>query len=279
MYGGLFGDLPAAKNDEQNGKPKEDQSSSLSNAPGNTDAKDGEPDKKRPAVVEASSSLVQNLGVAGTAVAFVPTHIGRKRNAVAKKKPAPVSFKPVSAILAATTTIKEASWDGQIQVNSETTDNVAKISQPQPSALSLSSSTQETPLPVNSELWSSTTAIEATPEEPDEIRLLHENVTDPYDPYVPNDLLQYWERKAAERERVEMEREAQETLERQRAMQQQIEAERTQMLLAGNALGAADSILQGRGRGRGMSNLPAWLVKQKQEEEAKHRKDDTRSGP
>jgi hypothetical protein len=250
MYGGLFGDLPAAKNEEKNGKPKaeEDPSSNI-----NTDKKDD--DKKRPATVEASSSLVQNLGVAGTAVAFVPTHIGRKRNAVAKKKPAPVSIKPVSAIST------PADNDISAQANLETADIVATISHPQ---LPLSSSSQQAPLAVHSEAPSSTAMAQ---EEPEEIRRLHENVTDPYDPYVPNDLLQYWERKAAERERIEMEREAQETLERQRAMQQQIEAERTKMLLAGNAVGAADS-MGGRGRGRGVSNLPAWLVKQKQGKEA-----------
>jgi hypothetical protein len=288
MYGGLFGDLPAAKNDDKNGKEEQEDLSLSPRArvssnggsttidagvnSNNTKNDTGEPayqPKKRSGVVveaSSSSSLVQKLGVAGTAVAFVPTHIGRKRNsnnAVTKtKKPAaPVSLKPpvVSSIPGPKiqATHLELPKDTVATKISQETTTTPSWSSVVPAAKQVTATTIPTPVEA-----------QVTAEESDEIRRLHEDVTDPYDPFVPNDLLQYWDRKAAERDRMELEREAQETLERQRAMQQQMELERTQMILAGNALGAADSILQGsRGRGRGVSNLPAWLVKQQQQQQ------------
>jgi len=103
------------------------------------------------------------------------------------------------------------------------------------------------------------------------------DVQDPYDPYVPNDLLQYWERKKLERERQEQEREIQETLQRQEALRRRLEEERQEVLSLLPTSKEPTALLQletlggmgrGRGRGRGVSNLPAWLVeKQRQESE------------
>ena len=49
----------------------------------------------------------------------------------------------------------------------------------------------------------------------DEVPDLDE-ITDPYDPYVPNDLLQYWDRQALAKERAALERETKEALEKRR---------------------------------------------------------------
>ena len=101
------------------------------------------------------------------------------------------------------------------------------------------------------------------------MRELHASVVDIYDPHVPNDLLAFWDAKAMERERLELEREAKETLQRQERLRLQLEQERANLEKSGNL----DRLVQHReqtsmGRGRGVSNLPAWLVeKQKQEKQ------------
>ncbi|CAB9510821.1 RNA binding motif protein 17 [Seminavis robusta] len=238
MYGGLFGDLPAAKNKKETDEDKDSTVVAVKKAEAPATAVSDPNHKKK----DAPKSVAQDIGAAGTAVAFVPTHIGRKRIApvVIKKKVAPSSLRPA---------VVDSSRDGH-KVEPLQPSHQQEVSQPHHSGVHV-----------------------VVAQEPEEIRRLHENVTDPYDPYVPNDLLQYWERKAAERERQEMEREAMETMERQRAMQQQIDAERKEMLASGNtsAMVQQQQQLMGRGRGRGgVSNLPAWLVK-KQEEESKRK--------
>ena len=98
-----------------------------------------------------------------------------------------------------------------------------------------------------------------------------EEILDPYDPYVPNDLLQYWERQALVQERLELERETREALEKQQALRRKLEQEREEL----QRKGEYDKIIQqqqqeqvamGRGRGRGVSNLPAWLVEKQRKE-------------
>jgi arylsulfatase A-like enzyme len=113
---------------------------------------------------------------------------------------------------------------------------------------------------------------------------LHESVTDPYDPLVPNDLQQYLEVQAAQRHQEELERQRREALEQQErirrheilatARHHQHEhadekfdqgrgdnADRRYELRQQQQEGAAAS--RGRGRG-GISNLPAWMQKQRE---------------
>lgn len=96
-------------------------------------------------------------------------------------------------------------------------------------------------------------------------------ITDPYDPYVPNDLLQYWDRQALVREQRQMEEETLKALEQQQIIREQLEQER-QALLQQQQQGdisqlAAAAGGMGRGRGRGLSNLPAWLVAKQQQQQ------------
>ena len=112
-------------------------------------------------------------------------------------------------------------------------------------------------------------------------------INDPYDPFVPNDLLEYWETLAAKKHREKLERDTREALERQKAMRKQLD------LLSGsnntntnhsrdkneidigndmNGDGVTGSVHLippiGRGRGRGgLSNLPAWLVEKQRKEQ------------
>ena len=95
--------------------------------------------------------------------------------------------------------------------------------------------------------------------EADRQRLRQQAMDDPYDPMVPNDLLEYWERKAVAAERERLEREKLEQLQQQDALRRQLDIERRALEQEGNAEKLAANERQ-RGRGRGVSNLPAWLV-------------------
>jgi hypothetical protein len=119
-------------------------------------------------------------------------------------------------------------------------------------------------------------------EEPESLRRLHEKATekDPYDPMFPNDLLLYWESKAFEKERKRLEMEHRESVKQQERLRQQLEKERQDLANSGNMARLAQHeqdveqqqrerqrVMSG-GRGRGLSNLPAWLV-EKQRQEAR----------
>merc|ERR1712238_481401 len=59
-------------------------------------------------------------------------------------------------------------------------------------------------------------------------------IIDPYDPFVPNDLLEYWEKKAITKQREELERDTKEALERQKSIRQKIDGERLELQKSGN---------------------------------------------
>ena len=75
---------------------------------------------------------------------------------------------------------------------------------------------------------------------------------DPYDPFVPNDLLEYWERQAVQR-----------ALEEQQQVRRELEEKRRQL---GAQTTNPVNRMMARGRGRGVSNMPAWLVEKQRKE-------------
>ena len=123
-------------------------------------------------------------------------------------------------------------------------------------------------------------------------------INDPYDPFVPNDLLEYWEKQAATKQRERLERQTREAFERQKSIRKKIEDERSELQKSGDyttliarereriyqqenhhdmnanynnsmTIGTGVGIPglgRGRGRGRGLSNLPAWLVEKQRKE-------------
>jgi hypothetical protein len=116
-------------------------------------------------------------------------------------------------------------------------------------------------------------------EEEEEMMVAADEVTDPYDPYVPNDLLQYWDRQALAKERAALEKDTRAALESQRLLRLQLEQEREELQRKGdyqklqqhqqqhqqqNQQGSGRG--RGQGRGRGVSNLPAWLVEKQRKE-------------
>jgi len=292
MYGGLFGDLPAAKNEPSSSEPRQDDgkndttSSTAAAASAKSHGHDdraqtqtatGVPKRQEPKAVK-SSSVLQSLGAAGTSMAFVPSHLKRKRPAVAAAAPK----KTISGFVKSTTTTTTSTTNTSTTTAAPKTDLalwkeevhfVADL--PTQDATTTTDSNN-----INKSDYSSTTAVE-----PDALRTLHENVTDHYDPLVPNDLLQYWERQAAIQERRELEQEAQRALQNQEAMRQQIlqatatgqqsqqQQEESQIKTANTEKEEEENqkliqqrLMAGRGRGRGVSNLPKWLVDKQQKE-------------
>lgn len=80
-------------------------------------------------------------------------------------------------------------------------------------------------------------------------RMQQDAENDPYDPMVPNDLLEYWEWRKTEQSLAEQR-------ERLQAIEQQ---QQTKEAFVDTA------VSRGRGRG-GVSNLPAWMVQQQREQ-------------
>mmetsp|Transcript_47978 Transcript_47978/g.144973 ORF Transcript_47978/g.144973 Transcript_47978/m.144973 type:complete len:455 (-) Transcript_47978:173-1537(-) len=324
MFGGsgLFGDLPTAKN-ERRPKPvdaaadtdaqrgdrdnptKEDVGDKLSQAPGPSFAPSAPVGEKKKPV-----SLVGALGVAGTTMAFVPAALrARKRQAQHPQAQRPVvnrtlsagsdfSAKRVKVETSGSSPLESSSVEvvnsdasrvadreGPVDVHAAAPANITKLSDPD-----LDQPTEE--LGTSKEkmlLMTGGGSKDEERQESESLRHLHESVTDPYDPLVPNDYLAYRERKKAEVVREEMERKALEQIELQRKMRERIEEERRKAEATGDVDKIVESRLgpqgggmgvaatessglergRGRGRGRGMANLPAWLVKKQQEEKEK----------
>ena len=249
MYGGLFGDLPSTKkslaSDKETTGDKSDAKESQTQQEDTTkqDA-DSIASKKR------AVSVVGNLGNAGTTMAFVPAALrNRKRvNSAAPPTEAPVKIPPAAA---PSPSLGPSSLQVVVEQSNAKTTTLDE--------------------PIVSHIHSNDTFTDPAVEQEEEseaMRLLHASVVDVYDPHEPNDLLAYWDRKAMERERLALEREAKETLQRQERLRQQLEHERKSLQKSGNMQGILDQAAmgRGRGRGRGVSNLPAWLVQQQKNE-------------
>ncbi|GAX12602.1 hypothetical protein FisN_13Lh062 [Fistulifera solaris] len=90
----------------------------------------------------------------------------------------------------------------------------------------------------------------------------HTHRSDRYDPFLPNDLLEYWERKAVEEMwRAQAQAEQQLLLNREQAEQLRGKQEEEMRL------NKSEQLPRGRGRG-GLSNLPAWMVEQQRRQDA-----------
>lgn len=249
MYGGLFGDLPSAKKGEKDGSKEGESVVQVPKVAKNICSNES---KKQ------VSSVLSGLGNAGTSMAFVPTALRPRKRA-----------KPCASI------IKVKISQSKV-VQKQATPSVISTQPQDASEPGLTSEVKvktEKSAPINENI----NTIESSNEEPiprsleekKEIQELHNSVTDTYDPFLPNDLLAYWEQKKVEEERLKLEKEARETLERQRLLRQQLEMERQKI----EESGSINAIIEHRtkttlsmGRGRGVNNLPAWLLRKQKEE-------------
>jgi hypothetical protein len=253
MYGGLFGDLPPTKKEaKESKKPSDGSKAACAPVVATT---------KKAANSSTAFSIVRNVGVSGTAVAFVPT-AARRRNA---KRPTASNLKTVAASKHPAVPPTAAYVSSVLPTE---TNNYRSYTPLQEVIKTKEESLKEAPAvekTVTESMFDESTLEESrnsshehNPNEnhhrsQDEQRCrLEESLQkqveeDPYDPFVPNDLLEYWEHQAAKR-----------AWEGQQERRRKIEQELQQ-------LEPIQQPSRGRGRG-GVSNLPAWLVERQRQE-------------
>lgn len=244
MYGGLFGDLPSAKG---GGNEDNDTKRTGDSVPQSGQVNDSVQQLPTQRNKNNQSSVLLGLGSKGTAMSFMPVALRqRKRPPPSKQAPAPVKPLPLPSL------IKQEPVKPIVPVAEGVHGETAAIEE------------EDTFIP--SSIQPSIPSLEGESEE----RLqMHANVLDPYDPHFPNDLQAYWDRKAAEKHRVKLEKEARDILERQQRLRDELDQERREIEKKGNIQEIIQHRVQtgmGRGRGRGVSNLPAWVVNQHKEE-------------
>jgi hypothetical protein len=260
MYGGLFGDLPAAKNasKEDDAVATAGDRSAAATAPKPLDDSNEIISKDSKEPPKSELSVVKNIGAAGTSIAFVPTAaLNRRRNnkRSAPAAPSSTSFvqppqrqeQPLSSQTEVSTSLLATGWSVHVDETKPNADQAGNAS-----------SADTIPASVGAH------EVKHTDERLDLQKQISE---DPYDPMIPNDLLQYWENKALAVERERLERETRDTLEQQQHLRQQLEREREELQKSGNV----DRLVEhhtkrSMGRGRGLSNLPAWLVEKQRKE-------------
>lgn len=269
MYGGLFGDLPPTKEQQQ-----QQQKSGETTHTAIPRKKEIGADEIVAKQKKEPSSVVRQLGTSGTAVAFIPA-AARRRNL---KRPAVSSStsecsntkdsRPSAHLVVDTqkenpqnpqqfvsTTFQVSTWvpcppeiikQQQQQKQDEETYRTMPVA---PTTVPLGATHTKRNDDDDGEV-ATATHLSSTE---------HTHRSDRYDPFLPNDLLEYWERKAVEetwraQEAEHMRRRMQETAEQIRHAQ---ETEHMRQLSSDPP----------RGRGRGLSNLPAWMVEHQRRQE------------
>jgi hypothetical protein len=85
------------------------------------------------------------------------------------------------------------------------------------------------------------------------------DVDDVYDPFRPNDYLQYCDERAELKRQKRIERDNKRILSEREQDRVRVERERVEAMQRGDLL-QVEASLGGRGRGRGLSNLPSWMT-------------------
>ena len=293
--GGLFGDLPAAKNDSSKAtnsaaddSKKTTTASNAATTTGATATNDAAPAGKKPAALPSLLIPTQQQKKKKTVMAFLPAALKRKRppqpgtKVVAASASAPP---PVSAPLKSQADCSETKPNAK-EVTQKTeissTVGVIDIHGQQQQQRSVET---ETPLSPKQQTAESATAkrtdqLDAVPfshmEAPRPVASIPEK--DLYDPAVPNDLLQYWERARAARERQRLQQERADQLRQQEALRQAAKREREALASQGQYEALAQRHFQA-GRGRGVSNVPAWMLKQQQRDPGEPKAADDNGDP
>ena len=260
----LFGNLPSVKNPK---KRSSDQTASSCQLP------DQEPCQNDAATINQSGantekkksrsstgvfSLVNTIGTVGTTRGFLPSALLRK--ASVPTEPVGVHAASKQKSLAGNSAISTTNIEESTILLQKASENlIAKQDKQEISTLETRSHEQE-----------------EGGGESEELRLLHESVTDPYDPFCPNDYLEFCEEKRREIERKELEKATREALQQQQIIREQIVEERRKMIEIGDYQSVVSSVRNREnnsisdpehiGRGRGVRNLPAWLVNKQQQD-------------
>lgn len=271
--------LVSAKSDEETQvsakNNNEEQSSSTSSGK-------KQPSDKHPTT---SSTLVNSIGTAGTMMAFVPHAIRNKKRKSGAGSHTRTMAKQDSAISQISSSII-----AQLVVDSNFNNNDVIRKSPSEIIVHMKSDTPSVGCSENGNIRDDYNNNDRNNDiddddddephldnEPEAMRLLHASVTQPYDPYCPNDYLAYRERKKLEQIRKDMQASALQRLEQQEMLRKKVEDERKKLLESGEfskivekSRGDREGVAVGRGkgngRGRGVTNLPAWLVKKQDEQ-------------
>ncbi len=270
MYGGLFGDLPPTKEQQQQKQQKGGKvNETLANAAPleGCDSNKSEIDAKEVADFSKQKkeppSVVRHLGTSGSAVAFIPAAARRKN----LKRPAVPSTSNTKStkesrstaavasslpeVATASTEIAKRQQDSEVVPVLQKTESKLTASMPQHA--------RETQKNDDNRYEESKETYSATIFSTEQ----HTHRSDRYDPFLPNDLLEYWERKAVE-ESWHAQTQAEQQL--RRCNREQAEQLRRQQE---DEMGQRKPEEPSRGRGRGgLSNLPAWMVEQQRRQDA-----------
>jgi len=84
--------------------------------------------------------------------------------------------------------------------------------------------------------------------------------TNPYDPCKPNDYLQWCEERLEQKRARQLEEENKVVLQAMEKARRELEEERQEAARSGDMHRLQATAAQGRGRGRGVTNLPAWMT-------------------
>lgn len=294
----LFGDLPSVKNSRKLSSTDQTSSSTeiLTENPNSiTSSISADNACTR---VSKELSLVGTLGSVGTTRGFLPTALLRKSGAtVTTNIPVAgvqkVKF-PKPSVAVGTNSI-ERLGNSTISVLSEGQSQNYDLGETNNGAITDKVKWQQEDFSTEGQEGSS---------ESEELAMLHASVTDPYDPFVPNDYLEYCAEKRREVERRELEEATRETLRQQQIIREQIAEERRKMIETGDYQSVVTSVINRHaqdmqpsgpsmapisgqnsditdkvesssvslstkhkmGRGRGVHNLPAWLLQKTQDE-------------
>jgi hypothetical protein len=258
----LFGDLPSVKHSKKRSSSA-DQTSAC-DLPNENSVSETSVKTDKTSRASKGLSLVGTLGAVGTTRSFLPTALLRKSGAatsntsVSGGTSGQMAKSTLPNVVVGTEAI-ESCGDASLTVTSERQSDNGNATN--------SGKKQEEDQSIEDN------------GESEELALLHASVTDPYDPFVPNDYLEYCEEKRREVERRELEEATRETLRQQQIIREQIAEERRKMIETGDYQSVVSSVISrhaenteasgnvpdGSGRGRGVSNLPAWLLQKQQE--------------
>lgn len=279
MYGGLFGDLPAAKNDTTKGNDEGETKATTrilsagEKSSASTKSHAPEPPPPPGSLGLGLEGATKSTGGSTLTMLprFIPTQATRPRQRQ-RGRTIPISSESTRPIAAEGTAAVSHVREAISPAIETTTTTTASSNQ----------GASDDGGRAKQGLQASSTAADVVVEdqerheypshqEPERLRLLHERAAeDPYDPLVPNDLLLYWERKSLATEREQLVRLQKEKIREQEQLRVQLQEERRILDQQGDVDKIVEHrMLQSMGRGRGgVSNVPAWLVeKQKKQQQ------------
>jgi hypothetical protein len=303
----LFGDLPAAKNSSNKGEDDlfGGLPTAVSETAGET--RSGKPIADVKIILGAdgstavssekrtsATSLVSAVGKAGTSLAFVPQAISQARKK--KKSSSQQSTRKVDVdVPKQTIEIADEEGNESIVTAAKYGGSSRMLSSVDATYESMHKSTVACHNSTTARNDNGDTNNEQSYEEPylenepESIQMLHDSVTpaNAYNPHFPNDYLAHLERKKTERIQKELQQSALQRLDQQEKLRKKIEEERRKIESSGDVnkivesrMGGSDAVAAGvggvtahamggagRGRGRGVQNLPSWLIKKQQEEQ------------